>query len=608
MESSTRELVLFKAHQLLYKPILATEFRVVHLLPGKFHDEIECVLETRSFRVKTRYEALSYQWGDESNKKPIRIARLDSSSQPKLRILSEALPKSVAGALVTASRALQTAPKHYVVPFWVLGWILATVPVWRFLMPLPVEKPDWVPALIPRDAYIGLLCIIFGAGAVDALIKAYRLVLEIAETKPWLLAYDFKTSKQNTRQSLEFETTFQVTTNLALALRYLRREKRTRTLWVDALCINQDNEDEKSIQIQRMDWIYANASPIVVWLGGYHGLGEEDRYTQGGVMCEHQNQIRAAFNHIWYLSGWRLIFGFYFGRDEKKRFQESRSGLCEIAKRGWWERLWVLQEVALATGPVQIQCGDYTCSFGEFGSAQYALMLKYPKDKILQDDFRPIEHFRSTIKDFQYSSFHDKEGEFTKMISNLLMKTMGFFFRDVAEEGEVGRFHELPFAQRLHRILIKTAGRFKCRDDRDRLHAVLGIAGGVSTGKATKMANFVEYLSSHKTSMVIMKQFDDLWNTSNFRFKVYTIGFSVLYALWGVFYDSKAKHWTINRPDYVVAGYRKVISAVGSGPRGRPSRVEFFTSVAGYLASETGSVSFLDLATCGEDDDKGMPS
>jgi hypothetical protein len=46
-----------------YKPILATEFRVVHLLSGAFDDEIRCVLEIRACEAKTQYEALSYQWG-----------------------------------------------------------------------------------------------------------------------------------------------------------------------------------------------------------------------------------------------------------------------------------------------------------------------------------------------------------------------------------------------------------------------------------------------------------------------------------------------------------------------------------------------------------------
>src|SRR5277367_5441459 len=65
-----------------YKPILATEFRVVHLLSGAFDDEIRCVLEIRACEVKTQYEALSYQWGAESLAKPtLRLAHLQRRDQ-----------------------------------------------------------------------------------------------------------------------------------------------------------------------------------------------------------------------------------------------------------------------------------------------------------------------------------------------------------------------------------------------------------------------------------------------------------------------------------------------------------------------------------------------
>jgi hypothetical protein len=38
-------------------------------------------------------------------------------------------------------------------------------------------------------------------------------------------------------------------------------------LWIDAVCINQDNEEEKEHQIQLMARIYSQANRLVVWLG-----------------------------------------------------------------------------------------------------------------------------------------------------------------------------------------------------------------------------------------------------------------------------------------------------------------------------------------------------
>jgi hypothetical protein len=38
-------------------------------------------------------------------------------------------------------------------------------------------------------------------------------------------------------------------------------------LWIDALCIDQESTDEKSIQVARMGSIYSKASEVLVWLG-----------------------------------------------------------------------------------------------------------------------------------------------------------------------------------------------------------------------------------------------------------------------------------------------------------------------------------------------------
>jgi len=58
-----------------------------------------------------------------------------------------------------------------------------------------------------------------------------------------------------------------LTPNLQDALCRLRRWDRPRYLWVDQLCINQDDQAERSRQVQYMNTIYNNATHVLVWLG-----------------------------------------------------------------------------------------------------------------------------------------------------------------------------------------------------------------------------------------------------------------------------------------------------------------------------------------------------
>ena len=61
--------------------------------------------------------------------------------------------------------------------------------------------------------------------------------------------------------------TFDVTDNLAAALRRLRSRKAIFTFWADAICIDQGDNAEKSQQVRLMDKFYEDAAQAIIWLG-----------------------------------------------------------------------------------------------------------------------------------------------------------------------------------------------------------------------------------------------------------------------------------------------------------------------------------------------------
>jgi hypothetical protein len=72
-----------------------------------------------------------------------------------------------------------------------------------------------------------------------------------------------------------------ITRNLHGALLKLRKNLNT-PLWVDSICINQSDNDEKTVQVRRMGDIYSKAKRVIIW------LGEEQSTDMKGLELMHQ--------------------------------------------------------------------------------------------------------------------------------------------------------------------------------------------------------------------------------------------------------------------------------------------------------------------------------
>jgi hypothetical protein len=73
--------------------------------------------------------------------------------------------------------------------------------------------------------------------------------------------------KSNTRIIFIDGKRFQVGLNLWEALRFLKGRIPEKYLWVDAICINQNNVNERNQQLRLMPAIYRRAEMVAVWLG-----------------------------------------------------------------------------------------------------------------------------------------------------------------------------------------------------------------------------------------------------------------------------------------------------------------------------------------------------
>jgi len=130
-----------------------------------------------------------------------------------------------------------------------------------------------------------------------------------------------------------------VTENLYDALVELRSQEETAFLWIDAICINQKDEDEKSQQVQMMGSIYSKAKMVIVWLG------------KGTPECDEAIKLLMAADES---KGLLSLIASY---------TEEQWGLVKtFCSRQWFARTWTLQEAILAKNIVGL-CGSTQFSF-----------------------------------------------------------------------------------------------------------------------------------------------------------------------------------------------------------------------------------------------------
>ncbi|KAI1085329.1 heterokaryon incompatibility protein-domain-containing protein [Whalleya microplaca] len=150
-----------------------------------------------------------------------------------------------------------------------------------------------------------------------------------------------------------------ITKSLFTALRQLRNEHSTRLLWVDALCINQQDVQEKSVQIQRMRDIYARSSGVAVW------LGEESEDSDSAIAFVNECATK------WAKEGKSHGVTNEDGKANPfQHIQTFRNGplrsLLRVVQRPWFSRVWVIQEVALAAHRATVYVGPSSASWSDF--------------------------------------------------------------------------------------------------------------------------------------------------------------------------------------------------------------------------------------------------
>ncbi|KAF5975672.1 heterokaryon incompatibility protein 6, OR allele [Fusarium bulbicola] len=249
--------------------------------------------------------------------------------------------------------------------------------------------------------------------------------------------------------------------NLHDALLDLRHPTRKRVLWIDALCINQADNDEKSKQIRLMHEIYSQAQQVLIYLGksddSVHGAIASMRWLDWKFMPLYARQFLLSSNigmASFFVDKWTNM-------NPITREDFSWDPIISLLRRPWFRRTWVIQE-AVIPQHAQVICGDQTISWTTFLRVADA-----------------IKHYQSSVKTIPgYHSLYDTIPSLDLMRSarsnrhpriNILGQR---WYRPLL----TGRPIEGQKGSSLLDLILMSR-RYKCTYPHDKIFGMLGVTG-----------------------------------------------------------------------------------------------------------------------------------
>ena len=223
--------------------------------------------------------------------------------------------------------------------------------------------------------------------------------------------------------------------NLFHALRQLRSLSDTPLyLWVDALCINQDDGHEKSQQIQRMYLIFNKARQVRIW------LGEGSKTSSKAIKFVQKCLNLDDFDHL----------------VKATPTSEHWAALSTLMRRPWFNRRWIIQEISLARDAT-LHCGGDSLPWRDFADC---VSLFYHKRQELKRLFRESPRF---------NNHPDYLGDLTELGAVRLVYASDYLFRK-SEDGQI--------TERLLSLeaLVSSLTTFEASDPHDTVYAILWLA------------------------------------------------------------------------------------------------------------------------------------
>lgn len=254
-----------------------------------------------------------------------------------------------------------------------------------------------------------------------------------------------------------------LTLSLVGGLRQLRNSDRAEMVWADAICINQADIKEKTHQVNMMGTIYDEANGVLVWLGDDIDVMASCAF---GCLPTVNQAVLSGAHRCVSGSEWSIDWGHGNGpqpltasRDNMDSLISDRQleAVTRLYQLPWFTRVWVLQEVGLATRATACW-GDCRIDFSEIALFIWFAMHEFDVERRVGEELKAIMSACPYNAVYGVWSTYNKEGSWVQASPPLRI-----WADHLATESNVDFL-----------LVLEASRKFNATDPRDHVFAFLG--------------------------------------------------------------------------------------------------------------------------------------
>lgn len=240
------------------------------------------------------------------------------------------------------------------------------------------------------------------------------------------------------------QQTMAITRKLDEALRHLRHRDRARVMWVDALCIDQQNDQERSRQVRYMCHIYWSTPRVVVWLGP--AADDSDHALE--KLFEIGSRIRVH----WLTAACRgltdqddMLWNIDRLHTALPLSAADWTAIQALMDRPWFTRLWIRQEVFKARDEAVVHCGTRALPWEPFRRGLFRLTFGHrARNVVPRNAIRGVQYPVAELRELTSGALCSDKRDYIYSLLGVLLeeKTLGIvpdysksaaeIYRDVA--------------------------------------------------------------------------------------------------------------------------------------------------------------------------------